>query len=147
MRVEGREQGRKALRVPSFLDGPPEGETSRSDPDVGIAMVRQVHEGELAGERSTTVLPPPRLLLSPVFAGRKTSTNRLEPATGAGALLPQARSCRGSSTLFYELGWSAGVSDCPKIGGDPAEGPPSAHMPPASAAPRIHALAAGGSRR
>jgi hypothetical protein len=58
MRVEGCEQGRKALRVPSFLDGPPEGETSRSDLDVGIAMVRQVHEGGLAGERSTTVLPP-----------------------------------------------------------------------------------------
>jgi hypothetical protein len=55
-------------------------------------------------------------MLSPVFAKLRTSTNRLEYATGAGALFRPAWSCRGSSTLFYELRMSAGVSECPKIG-------------------------------
>ena len=58
MRDEGREQA-KTVGVPSSQEGAPGVEASRSAvPDLGQALTRQMHAGELPAERSTTVLPP-----------------------------------------------------------------------------------------
>lgn len=58
MRAESREQG-KPVGVGSSEEGVPGVEESRTDmPGVGKALTRQMHAGELAAARSTTVLPP-----------------------------------------------------------------------------------------
>jgi hypothetical protein len=58
MRDEGREQA-KTVGVRSYEECAPGVEASRSAmPDVGQALTRQMHAGELAAARSTTVLPP-----------------------------------------------------------------------------------------
>jgi hypothetical protein len=108
MRVEDREEG-KAVGVPYSRLAPEAVKQNRWDtPDVGKEMARPELD-RLAASRSTMFYRPTPLLLSPAFAKRRTSTNKLERATGAEVLFPPARSSRGSSLLLYKSGWNAGA--------------------------------------
>jgi hypothetical protein len=79
-------------------------------PDVGQALTRQMHAGELAAAPFYNRLyRPPSLRLSPVFVTPKMSTSAPERVTGAGALSRPRWFSSRSPTRFYAPAWSAGA--------------------------------------